>query len=82
MIDELPAPAPAPRLRGVVERELRGGRRREVCSARILCTASRSSVVGYLSILWSELGVLTTWQRACIVSQKLASGFVMLRKPF
>jgi len=33
LIDELPAPPAAPRLRGVVERELRGGRRREVRSA-------------------------------------------------
>ena len=32
LIDELPAPSPPPRLRGVVERELRGGRRREVCA--------------------------------------------------
>jgi hypothetical protein len=30
VIEELPTPSPGRRLRGVVERELRGGRRREV----------------------------------------------------
>ena len=34
LVDELPTPPAAPRLRGVVERELRGGRRREVRDAR------------------------------------------------
>ena len=53
LIDELPAPPAAPRLRGVVERELRGGRRREVrinaswaCHDDSTCRNRRFSITG------------------------------------